>query len=198
MKPANPKIQLSNDSWVRHLVGQFELSGDEFEVLWDEHPRHRDSMMMYGREVTLPRYQALYGNDVSYRFSGSTLKSSPLNHPLLIQAMQFVNDREPAFDYNGILVNWYRDGADYVGPHADDERDLLQDAPIYSFSFGASRIFRFIHNETQQKTDLLLEHGDVLIMGGKTQREFKHALPKALRVKDRRINLTVRAFHSAG
>jgi alkylated DNA repair dioxygenase AlkB len=185
---------LSKDSWIKVIPEAIGLDDDEFRQLWRMHPVHRDSMMMFGKMVTLPRYQALYGNDVVYRFSGSALQSRPVKSPILKKVMDYTNEAEPKFEYNGILVNWYRDGHDYVGPHADDEHDLVPTAPIYSYSFGASRLFRFIHNESKEKTDILLEHGDLLIMGGRCQQEFKHALPKALRIKEKRINLTVRAF----
>ncbi len=37
--------------------------------------------------------------------------------------------------YNQMLVNWYESGADYIGKHSDDEKALVYNSPIYSFSF---------------------------------------------------------------
>ena len=42
---------------------------------------------------------------------------------------------------NELLVNWYRDGSDYIGPHSDDERELVKGAGIYCISYGATRDF---------------------------------------------------------
>jgi len=91
-------------------------------------------------------------------------------------------------------VNWYQDGTHYMGAHSDDERDLSPQAAIYSFSFGATRTFRIINKATSEKTDLLLKHGSLLVMGGAMQQEFKHALPATKKCKASRVNFTIRSF----
>lgn len=42
------------------------------------------------------------------------------------------------------------------------------------------------------KQTLELGHGDLLLMGGDTQRHYKHALPRTVKPVGERINLTFR------
>ena len=42
--------------------------------------------------------------------------------------------------------------------------------------------------------DFHLADGDLLIMGGNMQQEYKHSVPPRKRLTGRRINLTIRAF----
>ena len=42
------------------------------------------------------------------------------------------------------------------------------------------------------KYELPLHHGDLVIMRGDTQKKWRHSLPKRLKVKEQRINLTFR------
>ena len=45
-------------------------------------------------------------------------------------------------DFNGILVNKYMNGNDYIGAHSDDESGLDK-VGVVSISYGAERIFGF-------------------------------------------------------
>jgi alkylated DNA repair dioxygenase AlkB len=47
-----------------------------------------------------------------------------------------------------------------------------------------------------EHTDLWLSSGSLLLMKAGVQSEYKHALPKALRVREPRINLTFRCIIS--
>jgi alkylated DNA repair dioxygenase AlkB len=90
-----------------------------------------------------------------------------------------------------------------MGWHSDDERSLGPNPVIASLSLGAERRFSFRpkkHNPATQKkdvlqpgqTDVVLQSGSLLLMKEGVQVNYKHALPKALRVHDARINLTYR------
>ena len=107
-----------------------------------------------------------------------------------------VQDREPEHAYNGVVVNWYDGSTDSLGAHADSEKSLISGASIYSFSLGAARTFR-VHpgkGTGQSPRDFWLEGGDLVIMGGAMQEEFKHSIPASKKYQGRRINLTIRAF----
>lgn len=72
-----------------------------------------------------------------------------------------------------------------------DEKDIHPNSFIVSVSLGVARDFIFTHKKTKEKVKIILEPGSVLLMGGDCQ---KHELPKRLRVKDPRINLTFRSI----
>lgn len=55
----------------------------------------------------------------------------------------------------------------------------------------ASRRFALRH-ATAAPIDLTLDDGDLLVMSGPMQREWKHGVPKMARVTEPRVNLTFR------
>ena len=79
-----------------------------------------------------------------------------------------------------------------MGWHSDDEKELGEEPVIASLSFGATRRFVFRNKKTNMKKEVLLEHGSLLIMKGKSQLKYQHSLPKMLKVKESRVNLTFR------
>jgi alkylated DNA repair dioxygenase AlkB len=94
--------------------------------------------------------------------------------------------------FNSVLCNFYHDGNDGMGWHADNEKELGQEPIIASVSFGAERSFAFKHRLTKQRVDIQLENGSILIMRGQCQHAWLHSLPKTTKVKEPRINLTFR------
>jgi len=59
-------------------------------------------------------------------------------------------------------------------------------------------LFRSKETNPKETTEIYLENGDLLIMGGKCQDTHKHEIPKLRITKDpptsNRINWTIRAF----
>jgi alkylated DNA repair dioxygenase AlkB len=90
------------------------------------------------------------------------------------------------------LANLYRDGKDSMGCHADDEKELGPNPVIASLSLGDERLFRLHHKKTKDKLDIVLGHGDLLVMAGTLQHYWMHAVPKTKKLKTPRINLTFR------
>jgi alkylated DNA repair dioxygenase AlkB len=78
--------------------------------------------------------------------------------------------------------------------HSDDEKALGQNTVIGSLSFGAVRKFSFKHKKTNEKRELILDNGSLLVMKGATQTNWLHRLPKSVKIKHPRINLTFRTI----
>jgi alkylated DNA repair dioxygenase AlkB len=102
-------------------------------------------------------------------------------------------------EFNQILLNWYSDGLHYIGPHSDDERQLVTESPVLSVTRGAARKFRLRQKKVKGiLKDVLMPDGTVLVMGGKFQKELTHDVPKVGGAKGaavgRRINVTLRQF----
>ena len=98
--------------------------------------------------------------------------------------------------FNSVLLNYYRDGNDTVGWHADNEEGLGLQPFIASISLGAERDFqlRRIDDPKGSKLTVPLPSGSLLVMGGETQTNWHHAVPRRKRVKTPRVNLTFRMF----
>ena len=71
---------------------------------------------------------------------------------------------------------------------------LLQAPTVISISLGATRTFVLRHRRTGSGTPIELGHGDLLIMGGHTQREYLHRIAKVSRPSGSRVSLTYRHY----
>jgi alkylated DNA repair dioxygenase AlkB len=159
-------------------------------VEWEQH-----LIRIRGREVASPRLSAWYGDpDAHYRYSGLSLEPRPWLPPIL----ELKAKVEGACDapFNSVLLNLYRDGADSMGWHSDDEPELGERPVIASLSLGATRRFRLRHRRRKdlEPVAIDLESGSLLIMQGDTQRFWKHQVPKTKRTVEPRINLTFRSI----
>jgi len=98
-----------------------------------------------------------------------------------------------------VLLNRYRDGDDGMGWHSDNEPELGPAPVIASLSLGAARRFLLRRRDDHaKKAEVLLDHGDLLVMGGQTQRHYQHSLPKSARPLAERLNLTFRWINAPG
>ena len=154
---------------------------------------------IFGRSVSSPRLSAWYGDSgARYSYSGLSLEPLPWVEPLLALKRRIESVTGCAF--NGVLANLYRDGADSVGWHSDDERDLGPNPVIASLTLGAKRRFLLCPKRATKGSEpgeLELGHGSLLLMRGGLQRDWKHSVPKTSRAVGIRINLSYRRIVSA-
>jgi alkylated DNA repair dioxygenase AlkB len=150
-----------------------------------------DEVIMFGKKIITKREMAWYGNEgMEYRYSGITRKPLIWIAPLL-EIKKRVEAKTGA-EFNSCLLNLYHDGSESMGWHSDDEPELGPEPIIASVSLGAERKFSFKHRKTGETVSLILANGSLLLMQGKTQAAWVHALAKSTRVKEPRINLTFR------
>lgn len=79
-----------------------------------------------------------------------------------------------------------------MGCHADDEKELGLNPVIASLSLGDERLFKLHHKKRKETLDIILGHGDLLVMAGSLQHHWLHSVPKTRKFKAPRINLTLR------
>ncbi|WP_428977327.1 alpha-ketoglutarate-dependent dioxygenase AlkB family protein [Thalassotalea euphylliae] len=162
-----------------------------FEQLYQELAWRQDDIFVYGRQITIPRLQAWYGdNQQAYTYSGLTLNALPWTSTLA-QVKQAV-EAYSGCSFNSCLANLYRDGNDSVSWHSDDEAELGINPVIASVSLGAKRDFQLKHKAQSEKLTVPLNSGSLLMMAGETQHYWQHCIAKSKRVKSPRINLTFR------
>lgn len=148
---------------------------------------------MYGRQHLQPRLSAWVGDPgLDYRYSGLVLRPCPWT-ALLLRIRHDV-ERHAGHRFNSVLLNLYRDGRDAIGWHSDDEPELGVMPVIACLSFGATRTFRMRHKSstTQPPLSLPLADGSLLVMAGRTQSCWRHAIPREPKVERMRISLTFR------
>jgi alkylated DNA repair dioxygenase AlkB len=165
-------------------------SARAFERLTAELDWKQRAIRIMGRAMLQPRLTAWYG-DAPYTYSGVTLEPLPWTPDLteLRDRIAIATGEQ----FNTVLCNLYRSGADSMGFHADDEKELGVHPVIASLSLGATRRFVLHHKKKRAApVSIDLDDGSLLVMGGTTQAFWKHALPKDPATTGARINLTFR------
>lgn len=161
----------------------------------------------YNQEWFSPRNVGFF-SDVTkkYPYSASSIKSQPIPTQMK-KLLAWVNSYFKS-EFNGILVNYYQDGTNYIAKHSDNEVELSSTCGVVAISFGATRKFR-IRNKKRMKItvngketmfdkvdsivhNINMRDGDIIQMSGEFQQEFLHEIPKELKVKEPRISLTFR------
>jgi alkylated DNA repair dioxygenase AlkB len=152
----------------------------------------QEQITLFGKSHPQPRLSAWYGDpDASYRYSG--LDNTPVPWTGSLQLLRRRVQDTCGHCFNSVLLNYYRDGADAMGMHADDEPELGPEPVIASLSLGATRRMRFVHQRRLfEPLALELEHGSLLLMAGATQRNWKHGISRTRRACGPRVNLTFR------
>ena len=175
-----------------HLFSRAE--GDRLLAsLVAETPWEQDSINYYGKRHPLPRLTCWFG-DAGAKYTYSNIAKEPRTWtPLLSEIKQRV-EAACQFEFNSVLLNLYRSGADTVSWHQDDEAELGDRPTIASLSFGGERVFQMRHTTRIDlaRKDILLTHGSLLVMRGETQNFWKHQIPRTAKPVGERVNLTFR------
>ena len=189
-------IDLRDGELIHHSPWLSEREANElFQQLFEQLDWQQLQVKIFGKTHNSPRLSALYGDPgISYRYSSMTHQALAW-HPLLLELNQRLSN-EFNLTFNSTLANLYRDGQDAMGWHADDEPELGINPTIASINLGETRIFKFKHRATNERYDLPLQHGDLLIMKGKLQHHWMHAILKQNTTLNPRINLTYRMINN--
>jgi alkylated DNA repair dioxygenase AlkB len=152
------------------------------------HPK----IKIFGKVAHQRRSVGFFSNEsVGYKYSGQIMGSTELTGEL-IYLMEYINSKFNS-NYNGILVNYYSSGEEYIGKHSDDEKMLQKDAGVCSISFGAIRKFRIRDKKTSKIIlDCPTDPTKIIQMRGDFQKEFTHELPIEKKVKEGRYSFTFR------
>ena len=167
-----------------------------YEKLLKEINWEHDKFVMYGKEITTRRKVGWYGDQpFPYTYSGVTKKA--LEWTKVLKELKDLVEKSSGVTFNSCLLNLYHNGREGMSWHSDDEKDLKRFGTIASLSLGSERKFVFKHKVDRVKVELLLEHGSLLVMKGRTQEYWKHRLPPDTAIQSPRINLTFRIIDTS-
>jgi hypothetical protein len=121
-----------------------------------------------------------------YNFNGSN------NSIGEIEGFDYLSDcikaGEPTtMPYNSCVINFYEDGNEYIGFHMDKEKGLVNESNIIISSFGATRVIRLKHNETNNVFDIELPDGSTFVLTRYLNKTYKHSIVKSKKIKEKRI-----------
>jgi alkylated DNA repair dioxygenase AlkB len=176
-----PRFLSDDEAWLARLRGEL--------------PLHAETYRIAGRTVSAPRLVSWHGDrDAEYVYSGVAHRPAAWS-PALGELRTLVEE-ESGLAFNSALANFYRDGADGMGWHADAEPEIgpaSDDRWIASLSLGAPRRFVLCHRRRrEERRELALGDGALLIMRGTTQTYYRHSAPKTARPVGPRLNITFR------
>ena len=177
------------------ILNQIEAN-DFYKTLLEAIEWKNDEAVIFGKKIITKRKVAWYGDEnFEYTYSNSTKNALPWTKELL--ALKKMAEEKTGEIFNSCLVNLYHDGSEGMAYHSDGEKDLKKNGAIASLSFGAERKFLFKHKFNQEKIEIFLEHGSLLMMKDQTQSFWLHRLPPTKKVFVPRINLTFRMIEKS-
>jgi alkylated DNA repair dioxygenase AlkB len=167
------RVQLDATSWVdvvRDFLPDPERTYAEILATSDWRPSR---VYRYERYVDEPR------------MGGWLPRDRP--NATLVDARQWIVERY-GVPFDGGALALYRDANDSVGFHRDRELKWLEDTVIGVLTLGATRPWlmkpmgsgpaRRDNSDLSGSIDLMPAGGDLLVMGGRCQSDWLHAVPK--------------------
>ena len=188
------KYKLEDDGHVEYCESFLSsyFSKQLFESLITLNFKQSEIYVSDEKTVLTPRLQAWMSDDNINASIYTILNPNPWSKEVLILKNKLEEITQFKFDY--VLINYYRDGKDYISYHSD--REAIGDGKnvICSISLGETRKFVLKHlDKTIPKRTFFLENGSLIIMkGDNTQIYWKHTITKTTLVENPRINLTFR------
>ncbi len=194
-----PKFNLKNIELPNAQVCLYEnfFSIKEANFLFNQLAKtiewEQKQIRLFGKLIAQPRLTAFYGDaHKNYTYSGLFWEAKAWTDDLLKIKLRIEEVCKESF--TSVLMNYYRNGEDSMGWHADDEKELGSNPIIASISFGETRSFQMRHrfDRNTEKVNIPLTNGALLIMEGSTQHFWQHQIPKSKNSLKPRINLTFR------
>jgi alkylated DNA repair dioxygenase AlkB len=173
------RMQLDAGSWVDVAPGWVRGADTLFTTLAEAAPWEQRTRWMYDHQVAEPRLTC-----------GWAAAEAP---PPLDDFGRMLSQRY-GVDFDSLWANYYRDGNDSVAWHGDRVRFALQQPRVAILSLGSPRRFGLRPRGGGAGRWFTVHSGDLLVMGGRSQHEWEHTVPKTVRGGPR-ISLTYR--HSA-
>lgn len=152
----------------------------------------KPEIIVYGKVCNQRRDIGFFSDkSIGYEYSNQIMKSQPLTKSLkkILKEINKIYNSE----FNGILINRYNNGDEYIGPHSDDESGLDNNIGVVSLSYGVERIFRIRDKITKKIVhEQIMTHCSIIQMGGKFQKIYTHEIPMQKKIKGIRYSLTFR------
>jgi alkylated DNA repair dioxygenase AlkB len=173
--------RLDDTAWVDHVPGWLHHPDEMFAWLLESAPWAETEQELYGRVVATPRLVARW----PYRAGEVELP------PVLedIRAALVAHYDRP---FDSVSANLYRDGRDSVAWHGDRIARTIADPLVAIVSLGHPRRFLLRpRGGGAARLSLDPQHGDLVVMGGTSQRAWQHTIPKVANAGPR-VSVTLR------
>jgi len=170
------RVQLDAGSWVDVAPGWVRGADTLFTTLAEAAPWEQRTRWMYDHQVAEPRLTC-----------GWAVAEAP---PPLDDFGRMLSQRY-GVDFDSLWANYYRHGNDSVAWHGDRVRFALQQPRVAILSLGSPRRFGLRPRGGGAGRWFTVQGGDLLVMGGRSQHDWQHTVPKTVRGGPR-ISVTYR------
>jgi alkylated DNA repair dioxygenase AlkB len=168
------RLDLEDESWVDVFRGWVRGADDVYEALVEGVPWRQGRVFRYERYLDEPRLGSWFQRD------------TPYPHPALTEAHRTIQHLYRV-TFGGVGLAFYRNGRDSVAFHRDTDLRYCDNTVIAILTLGARRPWllqpranadRFRDGQGGQVIDLAPASGDLIVLGGRCQADWLHAVPK--------------------
>jgi len=165
---------LDDESWVDVTRGWLSGADDVYSALAVGVPWRQGRVFRYERYLDEPRLGSWFQRDTTYPHSALTAAHRAIQHQYRVT-------------FDGVGLAFYRDGRDSVAFHRDTDLRYCENTVIAILTLGARRPWllrprgnpdRFRDHRGGQAIDLAPGSGDLIVLGGRCQQNWLHAVPK--------------------
>ena len=178
------RVALDATSWVDLSRGWLRGADTLLATLVETVPWRQGRRKMYDRVLDDPRLSRWYNAE------------SPLPDPTLDAIRRALSARYRV-PFGSVGLNYYRNGRDSVAFHRDRELRHLDNTLVAIVTLGAVRPFLVRPHAGGASRDLRPASGDLLVMGGRTQADWEHGVPKVVAAGPR-VSVSLRWSSHAG
>ncbi|HKU44586.1 MAG TPA: alpha-ketoglutarate-dependent dioxygenase AlkB [Polyangiales bacterium] len=170
------RVALDVSSWIEHVPGWLSQN----DVLFDELARlahwEQRTRWMYTKVIEEPRLTAEFPR----------LAEAP---SAVVRRIGAALSAHYGVEYDSAWLNLYRDHRDSTSWHADKPPSRGEQAIVPVLSLGETRRFVIRPKSGGRSSSFVVCGGDLIVMGGRCQRDFEHAVPKELTPAGTRISV---------
>ena len=168
--------QLDADSWVEVVPGWLSAAGPLLDSLIDKVRWEQRNRRLFDQTFVEPRLTGEYPD----------LREVP--DPLLIEAARALSAHY-GLTYDGLWINFYRDGQDSTGWHRDFFSPRPPETIVPVLTLGATRRFLIKPRAGGKSVAFRPRSGDLVVMGGRAQEDWVHGVPKDPAVAGPRVSV---------
>jgi alkylated DNA repair dioxygenase AlkB len=178
------RTKLDSESWIELVPGWLSGSETLFEQLatgvpWKQHHRR-----VFEQVFLEPRLTAEYR------------RMADVPHEPLVAAAAALS-RHYGTTYDSLWLNLYRDGQDSTGWHRDRFSCRRPICVVPVLTLGATRRFLIKPRDGGASIGFSPRSGDLIVMGGRSQEDWVHGVPKQPGIPGARISVNFQSSAQA-
>jgi alkylated DNA repair dioxygenase AlkB len=170
------RITLDDQSWVDVMTGWMAGSQILLDTLVTVVPWQQHDRVVFHQKFREPRLTGEYGS----------LELVPA--PILTEACRALSRHYDVL-YDGLWLNFYRDGKDSSGWHRDRPACRLPRSIVPVLTLGATRRFLVRPYAGGRSMVFKPQSGDLIVMGGRAQIDWVHSVPKEPGIVEPRVSI---------